>query len=253
MNDQLDGKTLIGSYSCQEVPGQFTWINGIITRTALNGGWLLIEDVDQAPPEVLAILEPLIQKRELHILSRGEIHHVHPTFQLFLTSRFNFQDIVKLRIAKLTSQLEMIQIPSWSQEELLELLTSLYPKLVLEIPKMIAYFCNLQSRQISHQDSREKPCTIRDLIKWCKRLSENKAATLTPEDFVLEGLDCFCAHQGKSGIGNAMDLSHLFNLTEEGFGHLQNRQSTIGKNSEWVHLDTTVVLSRNFSHFFRNH
>ena len=141
--------------------GQFTWINGIITRTALNGGWLLIEDVDQAPPEVLSILEPLIQKRELHILSRGEIHQVHPNFQLFLTSRSHVNDVMNLRISKLSSQLKLIPIPQWTEKELLSLITSLYPKLNLEIPKMIAYFCNLQSIQSLSSHSRQKPCTIR--------------------------------------------------------------------------------------------
>ena len=245
MNDQIDGKTLIGSYSCQEVPGQFTWINGLITRTALNGGWLLIEDVDQAPPEVLAILEPMIQKRELHILSRGEIHQMHPAFQLFLTSRNHIQDIAKLRISKLTTQLNMIEIPQWSQDELNILTTSLYPNLNLELPKMIAYFWKLQSLQSSHQESRQKPCTIRDLIKWCQRLSSTKS-DLTPEDFVLEGMDCFCAHLGKAGSDNGQDLSHLFNLTENGFEHLKNRQSNIVEVKESV-LIGRVKLSKSCS------
>ena len=78
MNDQVDGKSLLGSYSCNEIPGQFTWTNGVITKAVLNGDWLLIEDVDQAPPDVLSALEPLIQKRELHILSRGMVLRAHP-------------------------------------------------------------------------------------------------------------------------------------------------------------------------------
>ena len=43
MNDQVDGKSLLGSYSCNEVPGQFTWTNGVITKAVLNGDWLLVE------------------------------------------------------------------------------------------------------------------------------------------------------------------------------------------------------------------
>ena len=78
MNDQVDGKSLLGSYSCNEIPGQFTWTNGVITKAVLNGDWLLVEDVDQAPPDVLSALEPLIQKRELHILSRGMVLRAHP-------------------------------------------------------------------------------------------------------------------------------------------------------------------------------
>ena len=65
----------------------------------------------------------------------------------------------------------------------------------------------------------------RDLIKWCQRLDGN--VNFTPETFVLEGIDCFCAHQGKSGISNAKDLCHLFNITDDEFNHLLNRQSVI--------------------------
>ena len=59
-------------------------------------------------------------------------------------------------------------------------------------------------------------------------------------------MDCFCAHLGKAGSDNGQDLSHLFNLTENGFEHLKNRQSNIVEVKESV-LIGRVKLSKSCS------
>ena len=224
LNDQVEGKSLLGSYSCHEVPGQFTWTNGIITKAVINGDWLLIEDVDQAPPDVLSALEPLIQRRELHILSRGMVIRADPGFHLFMTSRSPAEDIKKLRLTKLVHQLKITEISQWSDWEMTQLLTSMYPLLNHVIPKMIAYFCNISEASNGKRDVRHRPVTIRDLIKWCARCCEKGAEA---EDFVLEGLDCFCSHLGKQtgSAENATKLAHLFNVTSERMVHLLDERS----------------------------
>ena len=222
MNDQVDGKSLLGSYSCHEVPGQFTWTNGIITKAVINGDWLVIEDVDQAPPDVLSALEPLIQRRELHILSRGMVIRAHPGFHLFMTSRSPAEDINKLRLTKLVNQLKVTQVPQWTENEMELLLNQIYPQLEKDgvIPKMIAYFCNISKED--KRDVRQRPVTIRDLLKWCARCEKATEA----EDFVLEGLDCFCSHLGKTaGAENATKLAHLFNVTTDRMFHLLEERS----------------------------
>ena len=47
------------------------------------------------------------------------------------------------------------------------------------------------------------------------------------EDFVLEGLDCFCSHLGKQtgSAENATKLAHLFNVTSERMVHLLDERS----------------------------
>ena len=180
MNDQVDGKSLLGSYSCNEVPGQFTWVNGSITKAVINGHWLLIEDVDQAPPDVLSALEPLIQRRKLHILSRGQKIQAHPGFHLFMTTRLPLDDLTKL--SKLRPFLQMIGIPKWTEAEMVALLTSLHPQLSEAVAKMITYFFALDER---NRDVRLRASTVRDLLKWCQRCQIGK--DLHAEDLVLEG------------------------------------------------------------------
>uniref|UniRef100_F6HXY6 Midasin n=2 Tax=Vitis vinifera TaxID=29760 RepID=F6HXY6_VITVI len=61
MDDQIDGKTLIGSYVCMERPGEFRWQPGSLTQAAMNGFWVVFEGIDKAPSDVQSILLPLLE------------------------------------------------------------------------------------------------------------------------------------------------------------------------------------------------
>jgi len=50
-----------------------------------QGRWVVIEDVNLAPPDVLAALIPLLDSRELHLSQRGQTIRAAPTFQLLAT------------------------------------------------------------------------------------------------------------------------------------------------------------------------
>jgi midasin (ATPase involved in ribosome maturation) len=53
-----------------------------------RGGWLLIEEIDRVPQEVVVILTPLVQEGILIVPSLGrQIRAARPWFQLFLTQR----------------------------------------------------------------------------------------------------------------------------------------------------------------------
>jgi len=84
LDDVQDGKTLLGSYVCTDVPGEFAWQPGVVTQAVAEGRWLVIEDADRAPFEVLAALAPLMKARRLLLPGRDAVP-AHPDFQLFLT------------------------------------------------------------------------------------------------------------------------------------------------------------------------
>lgn len=54
LDDQTDSKSLLGAHACTDVPGEFAWRPGALTRAAAAGTWVLIEDLDRAPFEVCA-------------------------------------------------------------------------------------------------------------------------------------------------------------------------------------------------------
>jgi len=85
LGDQTDGKVLLGTYVCTDIPGEFKWQPGVLTRAVEQGRWILIEDIDLAPQDVISILIPILEARELFIPSRGEKIKAAPGFQLFAT------------------------------------------------------------------------------------------------------------------------------------------------------------------------
>ena len=47
-----------------------------------DGRWLLIEDINLAPPDVLASLVGLLERRQLYLPQRAQSMAAHPGFQL---------------------------------------------------------------------------------------------------------------------------------------------------------------------------
>lgn len=85
LDDQQDAKSLLGSYSCSAVPGEFVWQPGPLARAVAEGRWVVIEGVDSAPPDILAALLPLLESRVLHIPSRGQVLTAAAGFQVLGT------------------------------------------------------------------------------------------------------------------------------------------------------------------------
>lgn len=81
----MDSKSLLGAYVCTATPGEFVWQPGPLMQAVAGGKWVLIEDANLAPPEVLASLVPLLERRVLSIPARGESIAAAPGFQLIAT------------------------------------------------------------------------------------------------------------------------------------------------------------------------
>ena len=57
------------------MPGRFEWEPGLLTRALQQGAWLLIEDIDSAQQDVLALLASLLQSGPAHIPLSGTYLH----------------------------------------------------------------------------------------------------------------------------------------------------------------------------------
>lgn len=84
MDEETDSKTLIGSYSTTDVPGEFAWRPGALTLAAREGRWVLFEDVDSVPIEIQATIVKLMEDRVLNV-SNGKYERCHPDFRIFGT------------------------------------------------------------------------------------------------------------------------------------------------------------------------
>ncbi|KAL4676505.1 hypothetical protein H8959_010650 [Pygathrix nigripes] len=87
LGDQTDSKMLLGMYRCTDVPGEFVWQPGTLTQAATMGHWILLEDIDYAPLDVVSVLIPLLENGDLLIPGRGDCLKVASGFQFFATRR----------------------------------------------------------------------------------------------------------------------------------------------------------------------
>ncbi|XP_076030788.1 midasin isoform X2 [Oratosquilla oratoria] len=208
LGDQTDSKTLLGTYRCTTTPGEFIWQPGSLTKAVTEGYWLLLEDIDSAPMDVVSILVPLLESRTLHIPGHGN-KCAHPDFQLFATRRiFGSGSRMAMGSAALLDKLwSKVSLETLSRTELEELVKTMYPKLTTIADKLVKTYLMLSAGH--HGDDNEilgdipevtpskasgRLVSTRDLMKWCSRITkhidtENK--DLASRAF-QEAVDCFC-------------------------------------------------------------
>ncbi|PQE19082.1 hypothetical protein CJF30_00007426 [Rutstroemia sp. NJR-2017a BBW] len=212
LNEQTDAKMLVGMYATGSVPGSFTWRAGVLTTAVKEGRWVLIEDLDRAPNEVLSVLLPLIERRELLIPSRGETVTAKASFKLIATIRsslnINGQEIPPALHMLGTRLWQRVPIKMPSQGEFREIISGTYPILEQFLPGIINVYDRLYalstkpSFTLRSRASLGRPISPRDLLKWCRRLanvlsisgSKTGADPITEStryEMFLEATDCF--------------------------------------------------------------
>ncbi|XP_073934254.1 midasin isoform X1 [Castor canadensis] len=220
LGDQTDSKMLLGMYRCTDVPGEFVWQPGTLTQAATKGHWILLEDIDYAPLDVVSVLIPLLENGELLIPGRGDCLKVAPGFQFFATRRLlscggNWYRPLNSHATLLDKYWTKIHLDNLNKEELNEVLQSRYPSLLAAADHLLDIYIQLTGekhlhlsgyKQVSQEVSETRrenrrlilegrELSLRDLLNWCNRIahsfdSSSSAAAL---NIFQEALDCFTA------------------------------------------------------------
>ncbi|NXJ78761.1 MDN1 protein, partial [Trogon melanurus] len=244
LGDQTDSKTLLGMYRCTDVPGEFVWQPGTLTQAVTKGHWILLEDIDYAPLDVISVLIPLLEKRELLIPGRGDCLKVASGFQFFATRRifscgggwYRQQGSHAVLLDKYWTK---IHLDNMSKGELKEVR---YPNLALVTDHLLDIYIHLTgdkylaaenhasgSRHVPEDSSEsrlenKKPnlegreLSLRlDLLNWCGRIAYNfdSNSSTTAMNIFQEALDCFTAMLSNQGsrqkmakvIGSKLNIS----------------------------------------------
>lgn len=206
LNEQSDAKLLLGIYTTGDTPGSFVWKPGVLTTAVQEGRWVLIEDLDRTPNEVLGTLLPLIEKGELFIPNRKDKIHAAEGFRILATVR----STVNHRGDETKPLTHMIGHRHWksvsvkmpSSAEHANVAYKLFPNLEKLLPQFIAVYQRLlAARQQSSLLGQSKTgvarsLSPRDLLKWCQRVSlllrdRSSFTSSERDDIYLEAVDCF--------------------------------------------------------------
>ncbi|XP_054255246.1 midasin [Indicator indicator] len=246
LGDQTDSKTLLGMYRCTDVPGEFVWQPGTLTQAVTKGHWILLEDIDYAPLDVISVLIPLLEKRELLIPGRGDCLKVASGFQFFATRRIfssggGWYRPQSSHATLLDKYWTKIHLDNMSKGELKEVLQRRYPSLALVADHLLDIYIDLtgdkyQTSENATSGTRHIPevstesksenkkpnlegreLSLRDLLNWCSRIAYNfdSNSSTTAVNIFQEALDCFTAMLSNQGsrqkmakvIGSKLNIS----------------------------------------------
>eukprot|EP00795_Rhopilema_esculentum_P017643 gene17642-9287_t len=222
LGDQTDSKSMLGIYVCTETPGEFKWQPGTLTKAVKSGSWLILEDIDSAPLDVISVLIPLLEGKPLSIPGQSREIIPAPGFQIFMTRRIHkgfggsfHQNAPSKSIEHLCCK---IHLESLSKEELLEILLKKHPHLESVAAKLIDVYCmvstdlKLESANdtvLSNLPALQRNSTSRDFFKWCQRLAERfqtSALISVNHDVFQEAFSCFCIPVGN--VEDRLTLAH---------------------------------------------
>ncbi|GAA6099361.1 midasin isoform X1 [Tachysurus ichikawai] len=148
LGDQTDSKMLLGMYRCTDVPGKFVWQPGSLTQAVSKGYWILLEDIDHAPLDVISVLLPLMENKKLTIPGREDCIQVAPGFQFFATRRMFHSGGMWHRpqsthAALLDKYWNRLQIGNMTREELRQVMLNKYPNLAAVVDRLLDIYCQL--------------------------------------------------------------------------------------------------------------
>lgn len=265
LGDQTDSKMLLGLYRCTDVPGKFVWQPGTLTQAVSKGQWILLEDIDHAPLDVISVLLPLMENKKLMIPGREDCIEVATGFQFFATRRMYYSSGSwhkphNSHATLLDKYWTKLQMKNMTREELKKVLTIRYPQLAVVSDRLLDIYCQLTGDRHSDPDPLQpqsstaleeekssplegRALSLRDLLKWCERISVNfnSVSPATAQHVFQEALDCFTSmlSHAESRLRMAEIIGSKLNISKEKAQHfcqlyqpalcLSEQEATVGR------------------------
>uniref|UniRef100_A0A915Q716 Midasin n=1 Tax=Setaria digitata TaxID=48799 RepID=A0A915Q716_9BILA len=215
IGEQIDSKTLFGTFHCLDVPGEFCWKHSTFTKYILDKGIIVLEDIDCAPADLISQIIELCNNREVRIIS-GETIRMHSEAYVIATMRYTKQER-NFRSADiellLTSIPFVISLPLFTNEELHRAICILYKRVAPFARKLVTLFDELINSSANPINGRKLGAA--DLLKACARI--NDLNDLSDMIAILhELIDCWTIHCHRQEdvlalseiIANSLSVNH---------------------------------------------
>lgn len=221
LGDQTDSKMLLGSYRCTDVPGEFVWQPGVLTRAVSTGKWLLLEDIDTAALDVASVLSNLMETGTVSVPGYRDVVRAKSGFQLFLTQRlYSSAAGIHRKASGASNILEKhwfsVNIETLTRNELINIVQTLYPQLSTSATRIVDVFLMFSMGMHGVEESNNASETTdevstfrtgrlistRDLFKWCSR-SVVDFVVSSPDSALKvfqNAVDIFCCYSPDQGI-----------------------------------------------------
>ena len=176
LNEQIDAKSLLGIHTSSADGKSFIWQPGVLTKAMQQGRWILIEDIDRAPAEVLGVLRPILENGELFLPSRKEKIRPKADFRILATMRISGKpsSTTTSRFSWLHNDRiwNTVDTSAYTIEEIDIILRTRFPLADVFIPVLSRAHTNLLRLYETHlllKGRQTRLPTVRDLLNLSRR------------------------------------------------------------------------------------
>lgn len=188
LNDMTDVTEIIGGYKPGPT-GRPEWKDGIVTDALRKGHYILLDEINLAEPAILERLNSLLDDDRYLVLSeklsqdgQPEVVRAHPRVRIFATMNPSSYAGRKNLSAAMLNRFHKVHIDGLPAEEMVEILrarSNLDEKTLLQMTVFHQKIAEMaEQRQIGKKGG-PYPFTLRDLLKWVKRIQTYPADGLT--------------------------------------------------------------------------
>ncbi|KAF1927453.1 midasin [Didymella exigua CBS 183.55] len=173
-HEHTDLQEYLGSY-VSGADGKLTFQEGILVRALREGHWIVLDELNLAPTDVLEALNRLLDdNRELLIPETQEVVRPHDDFMLFATQNpaglYGGRKVLSRAFRNRFLELHFDDIPV---EELTEILHRRVQIPETWCKKIVAVYRELSTlRQENRIFEQKSFATLRDLFRWAQRKAE---------------------------------------------------------------------------------
>lgn len=172
-HEHTDIQEYLGSYVPHPATGKLVFADGLLVRALRNGDWIVLDELNLAPTDVLEALNRLLDdNRELVIPETGEVVRPHPHFMLFATQNppglYAGRKVLSRAFRNRFLEVHFEDVPEAELETILCQRCTIAPSYG---KKIVSVFRELQKRRQSGRvfESKQGFATLRDLFRWAGR------------------------------------------------------------------------------------
>lgn len=172
-HEHTDIQEYIGSYVSDHLTGKLVFKDGLLVRALRNGDWIVLDELNLAPTDVLEALNRLLDdNRELIIPETQEVVRPHPHFMLFATQNppglYAGRKVLSRAFRNRFLEVHFEDVPQAELETILCQRCRIAPSYG---KKIVSVFHELQKRRQSSRvfESKQGFATLRDLFRWAGR------------------------------------------------------------------------------------
>lgn len=172
-HEHTDIQEYLGSYTTDPATGKLAFREGVLVQALRQGHWLVLDELNLAPTDVLEALNRLLDdNRELMLPETQEVVKPHPHFMLFATQNppglYAGRKVLSRAFRNRFLEVHFDDVPQSELEIILCQRCAIAPSYA---KKIVQVFEELRRRRQASRvfESKQSFATLRDLFRWAGR------------------------------------------------------------------------------------